>query len=428
MEVYLSRFERPPPNGLVTRQLESEKSYDEAAWSDDHWQQILEKRKEIADIIDSTNSHEEPSFPHKPPGNIFPATDIRERKNYKLSKKPSALSNLGEKNLQTHEPPRLIQPRRHKDLQSSSQPPLSNAGVAAPIAPVDISPPALGIKPLTSTVKICQNIIDQLLIKIVEGSHMKVNTNEVSRQNTSNSTQNEFISVTKGVTQLKTRKIITYFEDYNKFSELHIEPTFDESEDNEDPRVENPCFSKSNQKRKKLQKKVGIVSKQNNISESKKMKRSKESCTKQDRLTPTVERKRCLKCFKAHFPLPKFCRWTKYSSVTKQTPLTKEDLKSKIKFDEPLKLDEYIKFLELKLEREWLYQRLSFGDKFFLLFYLLLNGNVFANKTEVFIQESETEDRKKSETHKCGNKDSYSSICETFFKNSTESNKLGKSI
>ena len=71
MEVYLNRFERPPPNGLVTRQLESEKSYDEAAWSDDHWQQILEKRKEIADIIDSTNSHEEPSFPHKPLGNIF---------------------------------------------------------------------------------------------------------------------------------------------------------------------------------------------------------------------------------------------------------------------------------------------------------------------------------------------------------------------
>ena len=36
MEVYLNRFERPPLNGLVTRQLESEKSYDEAAWSDDH--------------------------------------------------------------------------------------------------------------------------------------------------------------------------------------------------------------------------------------------------------------------------------------------------------------------------------------------------------------------------------------------------------
>ena len=113
MEVYLNHFERPPPNGLVTRQLESEKSYDEAAWSDDHWHQILEKRQEIADVVDSTNFHEKLSLPHKPPGNFFPATDIRERKNDKLSKKPSDLSNLGEKNLQTHEPPRLIQPRRH---------------------------------------------------------------------------------------------------------------------------------------------------------------------------------------------------------------------------------------------------------------------------------------------------------------------------
>ena len=301
MEVYLNRFERPPPNGLVTRQLESEKSYDEAAWSDDHWQQILEKRKEIADIIDSTNSHEEPSFPHKPPGNIFPATDIRERKNYKLSKKPSALSNLGEKNLQTHEPPRLIQPRRHKDLHSSSQHPLSNAGVAAPIAPVDISPPALVIKPSTSTVEIVQNIIDQLLVKTLEGSHMTVNTNEVSGQKTSNSTENEFISVTKGVKQVKTRKIMTYFEDYNKFSLLHIEPTFDESKDNEDERMENSCLSKSNQKKKKLQKNEGIVSKLNTIFESKKMNRSTKNSTNQDRHTPTVERKRCVKCFKAHY-------------------------------------------------------------------------------------------------------------------------------
>ena len=161
---------------------------------------------------------------------------------------------------------------------------------------------------------------------------------------------------------------MTNFEDYNQFSELYIEPTFDESEDNDDQKLENSCLSKLNQKKKNLHKNVGRVSKLNNICESKKMKRSTKSSTNQDRHTPTVERKRCVKCFKAHFPLPKFCRWTKSSSVTKQTPLTKEDLKSKIKFDEPLKLNEYIKFLELELETEWLYQRLSFGDKFFLFF------------------------------------------------------------
>ena len=117
----------------------------------------------------------------KPPANVFPSTDIRQRKKDKLSKESSDLSNLEEKNLQTHEPPRLIQPRRHKDLHSSSQYPLSNAGVAAPIAPVDKSPPALVIKPSTSTVEIVQNIIDQLLVKIVEGPNVPVNTN-MSRQ------------------------------------------------------------------------------------------------------------------------------------------------------------------------------------------------------------------------------------------------------
>ena len=163
---------------------------------------------------------------------------------------------------------------------------------------------------------------------------------------------------------------MTYFEDYNKFSLLHIEPTFDESKDNEDERMENSCLSKSNQKKKKLQKNKGIVSKLNTIFESKKMNRSTKNSTNQDRRTPTVERKRCHKCFKAHFPLPKFCRWTKSSSVTKQTPLTKEDLKSKMKFEEPLKLDDYINCLELKLKSERLYQQLSFGDKFFLMIVL----------------------------------------------------------
>ena len=64
----------------MTRQLESEKSYDEAAWSDDHWHQILKKRQEIADVVDSTKLHETVSLPHRPPGNFFPATDIRQRK------------------------------------------------------------------------------------------------------------------------------------------------------------------------------------------------------------------------------------------------------------------------------------------------------------------------------------------------------------
>ena len=49
---------------------------------------------------------------------------------------------------------------------------------------------------------------------------------------------------------------------------------------------------------------------------------------------------------------------------------------------------------------------------------------MFTNKTEGFIEKSETEDRQKLETPKCGNKDSYSSICETFLKNSTESTSL----
>ena len=148
------------------------------------------------------------------------------------------------------------------------------------------------------------------------------------------------------------------------------------------------------------------MSKLNTIFESKKMNRSTKNSTNQDRRTPTVERKRCHKCFKAHFPLPKFCRWTKSYSVTKQTPLTKEDLKSKMKFEEPLKLDDYINCLELKLKSERLHQQLSFGDKFFLLFYLFLNGDMFMKKTDGLIEASETEDSQKSETSKYVNKDS----------------------
>ena len=117
---------------------------------------------------------------------VFPSTDIR-------LKKPSDLSSLGEDNLQTQEPLRLNQPKRHKDLQSSSQHPLSKAGVAAPTGPVDISSPPLGTTTLTSTVEIVQNIIDQLLVKIGEGSNITADSNEVSKQKTSNQTEIDYI-------------------------------------------------------------------------------------------------------------------------------------------------------------------------------------------------------------------------------------------
>ena len=66
MEAYLNHYERPPPNRLVTRQLESEKSYDEAAWSDDYWEETLAKRKEIADVLDT---NKKPMLSPKPPAN-----------------------------------------------------------------------------------------------------------------------------------------------------------------------------------------------------------------------------------------------------------------------------------------------------------------------------------------------------------------------
>ena len=67
MQAYLNHYERPPPNRLVTRQLESERSYDEDAWSDGYWEETLAKRKEIEDVIDSNK---------KLPANVFPSTDI----------------------------------------------------------------------------------------------------------------------------------------------------------------------------------------------------------------------------------------------------------------------------------------------------------------------------------------------------------------
>ena len=49
---------------------------------------------------------------------------------------------------------------------------------------------------------------------------MTLNTNEVSRQNNSNSTEKEFISVSKEIKQVKIREIMNDFETYNKFTEL----------------------------------------------------------------------------------------------------------------------------------------------------------------------------------------------------------------
>ena len=46
---------------------------------------------------------------------------------------------------------------------------------------------------LTSTVEIVQNIIDQLIVKIGEGSNITADSNEVSKQKTLNSTEIDYI-------------------------------------------------------------------------------------------------------------------------------------------------------------------------------------------------------------------------------------------
>ena len=74
----------------------------------------------------------------------------------------------------------------------------------------------------------------------------------------------------------------------------------------------------------------------------------------------------------------------------------------------------------MKLKGERLYQQLAYGDKFVLLFYLLLNGDMFTNKTDSHIEEFEIEDSQQSETSKYVNKDSFASICETFQEKSPE--------
>ena len=49
MQSYINHFQRPPPNRLVTRKLESENTYDEGAWSDHHWEDTMAKQVEITD-------------------------------------------------------------------------------------------------------------------------------------------------------------------------------------------------------------------------------------------------------------------------------------------------------------------------------------------------------------------------------------------
>ena len=56
MQAYLNHFQRPPPNRLVTRKLESENTYDEGAWSDHHWEDTMAKQVEITD----TPNHSSP--------------------------------------------------------------------------------------------------------------------------------------------------------------------------------------------------------------------------------------------------------------------------------------------------------------------------------------------------------------------------------
>ena len=63
----------------------------------------------------------------------------------------SDLSVIGVVDLHPQGTPGPSQPRRHQNLQSPSQNPLSIARVAAPPVPVDITSPPLGIRLLTST-------------------------------------------------------------------------------------------------------------------------------------------------------------------------------------------------------------------------------------------------------------------------------------
>ena len=100
--------------------------------------------------------------------------------------------------------------------QFSVQHPLSKGGDAAPKSSVDISSPPLEIDPLTSTnstAEIVQNIISQLLGKIVEGSYIKASTKEVLQQKTSNLNNdlkiykaNEKVNIWKKESKKKTCK------------------------------------------------------------------------------------------------------------------------------------------------------------------------------------------------------------------------------
>ena len=89
-------------------------------------------------------------------------------------------------------------------------------------------------------------------METTEGSQDTVNTVKVS----GSPTEMEFITVSKGVKKVKSRKIKD-FDDYNQFRLLNIEQTFDDDEDYEDQRLK-PSLSKPKPKRRKRQKNKGL--------------------------------------------------------------------------------------------------------------------------------------------------------------------------
>ena len=73
MQAYLNHFQRPPPNRLVTRKLESENTYDEGAWSDHHWEETMAKQVEITDSPNISNVFDD-TFVKKTPTTTINST------------------------------------------------------------------------------------------------------------------------------------------------------------------------------------------------------------------------------------------------------------------------------------------------------------------------------------------------------------------
>ena len=117
-------------------------------------------------------------------------------------------------------PPKYVTPA---EVASNPNPQQNKPRVAAPTGPVDISFPPLGTPPLTSTVEIAQNIIDQLLVKIVQGSYITADTNEVLKQKPSKSTAITYIAKDLINTDWKTSNANEeYLENRNKKENLQV--------------------------------------------------------------------------------------------------------------------------------------------------------------------------------------------------------------